>query len=40
MLRLDTNRIYALFEQNVSQGSKLIAVIACGLMAEILSLEG
>ena len=40
VLQLDTNRIYQLFDQNVSQGNKLISVISCGLMAEILSLEG
>ena len=39
-LQLDANRIFTLFDQNVSQGSKLISVISCGLMAEILSLEG
>jgi len=38
-LQLDTNRIFSLFDQNAVNGEKIVAIIACGLMAEILSLE-
>jgi len=38
-LQLDTNRIFSLFDQNAVNGEKIVAIIASGLMAEILSLE-
>ena len=39
VLQLDPNHIFTLFEQNAIHGEKIVAVIASGLMAEILSLD-
>jgi len=38
-LQLDTNAIFTLFDQNAIHGEKIVAIIASGLMAEILSLD-
>ena len=39
ILQLDPNRIFQLFDQNAIHGEKIVAIIASGLMAEILSLD-
>ena len=38
-LQLDPATIFKLFDQNAIHGEKIVAIIASGLMAEILSLD-
>ena len=38
-LQLDPTTIFKQFDQNANHGEKIVAIIASGLMAEILSLD-
>lgn len=38
-LKLDYEGIYNLFEQNITKGDKLVAIIASGLLADMMQIN-